>query len=190
MGKILRVAPDGSVPKDNPFVGRANARPEIWSLGHRNVQGAGFDRRGRLWEVEHGARGGDELNRVEKGANYGWPLVAFGEEYSGQPIATARTDRPGFEPPVYYWDPVIAPSGLQLYTGDAFPAWRDDAFVGGMVATALVRLDLDEKDRVVGEEHLLRERGRRIRDVRQTPDGALAVVTDGGGGELWRIVPR
>lgn len=189
MGKIVRIAPDGSVPQDNPFVGQANARPEIWSLGHRNVQAAGFDRSGRLWEVEHGAQGGDELNRVEKGKNYGWPLVAFGQEYSGQPIETAVSDRPGFERPLYYWDPVIAPSGLQIYTGDAFPEWRDDVFVGGMIATSLVRLDLDG-DRVTGEEHLLTDRARRIRDVRQTPDGSLVVVTDGPGGELWKIVPR
>lgn len=189
MGKILRITPDGAPASDNPFVGQPGARPEIWSLGHRNVQAAGFDAQGRLWEVEHGAQGGDELNLVLRGKNYGWPLVAYGEEYSGKPIATAVTQRPGFEQPVYYWDPVIAPSGLQFYTGDAFPAWRDNLFVGGLVAQALVRLVL-ENDRVIGEEHLLADRDQRIRDVRQGTDGALYVVTDEANGELWRITPR
>ena len=190
MGKILRINPDGSVPKDNPFVGQTNALPEIWSLGHRNVQAAAFDAEGRLWEAEHGTRGGDELNLVEKGKNYGWPLVAYGEEYSGQPISGAVTEREeGYEQPVYYWDPVIAPSGAQFYTGDAFPAWKGSLFIGGMKDTKLVRLTLDDK-RVTGEEHLLEDRGQRVRDVRQGPDGALYVVTDQENGELWKIAPR
>ena len=189
LGKILRVRPDGTAPADNPFVGRAGAMPEIWTSGHRNVQAAAFDPQGRLWVVEHGTRGGDELNLVRKGANYGWPLVAFGEEYSGLPIRGAVTDRSGFEPPRYYWDPVIAPSGAQFYTGDAFPAWRGSLFVGGLKDRMLVRLTL-EGDRVTGEEHLLAERGQRVRDVRQGPDGALYVVTDEANGELWKIVPR
>lgn len=189
LGKILRVRPDGSAPPDNPFAGRDGARPEIWSLGHRNVQAAAFDPQGRLWVVEHGTRGGDELNRVEKGKNYGWPLVAYGIEYSGEPIPDAVTDREGYERPVYYWDPVIAPSGAQWYTGDAFPEWRGNLFVGGMIQTALVRLVVED-DRVVGEEHLLADRGRRVRDVRQGPDGALYVVTDEASGQLWRIAPR
>jgi glucose/arabinose dehydrogenase len=189
MGKIVRINPDGSVPDDNPFVGRSNALPEIWSLGHRNVQAAAFDPEGRLWEVEHGANGGDELNRVEKGKNYGWPLVAYGEEYSGNPIPGAVTARRGYEQPVYYWDPVIAPSGAQFYTGDAFPAWKGSLFVGGLRDTKLVRLVLQD-NRVTGEEHLLADRGKRIRDVRQGPDGALYIVTDQDNGELWRIVPR
>jgi len=189
MGKIVRIAPDGSVPKDNPFVGKAGALPEIWSLGHRNVQAAAFDSKGRLWEVEHGANGGDELNLVERGKNYGWPLVAFGEEYSGAPIPNAVTDREGYERPVYYWDPVIAPSGMQFYSGDAFPTWRGSVFVGGMRALSLVRLT-PKNDRVTGEEHLLIDRRQRIRDVRQGPDGALYVVTDAANGELWKIVPR
>ena len=172
MGKILRIAPDGSVPKDNPFVGKAGALPEIWSLGHRNVQAAAFDPQGRLWEVEHGTNGGDELNLVEKGKNYGWPLQAYGEEYSGEPISGAATVREGMEQPVYYWDPVIAPSGAQFYTGDAFPAWRNNLFIGSMKDQMLVRLTL-ENDRVTGEEHLLKDRGQRVRDVRQGPDGAL-----------------
>ena len=189
MGKILRINPDGSVPKDNPFVGQANARPEIWSLGHRNIQAAAFDPNGQLWEIEHGTNGGDELNRVEKGKNYGWPLVAYGEEYSGRPIPGAVTARDGFEQPAYYWDPVIAPSGAQFYTGDAFPDWKGSLFVGGMKDRKLVRLTL-ENDRVTGEEHLLADRKQRVRDVRQGPDGALYIVTDEGNGELWRVAPR
>ena len=188
-GKILRVTPDGKPAEGNPFIGKAGALPEIWSLGHRNVQAATFDPKGRLWEVEHGARGGDELNLVEKGKNYGWPVVAFGVEYSGLAIDGSVTDREGIERPVYYWDPVIAPSGAQFYTGDLFPAWRDSLFVGGLDSRRLVRLVL-ENDRVVGEEHLLADRGQRIRDVRQGPDGALYVVTDASNGELWKIVPR
>jgi aldose sugar dehydrogenase len=189
MGKILRIAPDGTVPEDNPFVGQKGALPEIWSLGHRNVQAAAFDSKGRLWEVEHGANGGDELNLVKRGGNYGWPLVAYGEEYSGAPIPDAVTDREGYERPVYYWDPVIAPSGMQFYAGDAFPAWRGNVFVGGLRQLSLVRLTL-ENDRVTGEEHLLTDRRQRIRDVRQGPDGALYVVTDAANGELWKITPR
>ena len=189
MGKILRINPDGSVPKDNPFAGQANARPEIWSLGHRNVQAAAFDPQGRLWGIEHGTNGGDELNRVEKGKNYGWPVQAYGEEYSGAPIAGAVTAREGMQQPVYYWDPVIAPSGAQFYTGDVFPAWKGNLFVGGMKDHKLVRLTLDN-DKVTGEEHLLTDRGQRVRDVRQGPDGALYVVTDEDKGELWKIAPR
>jgi len=188
MGKILRIAPDGTIPADNPLTGEDGALPEIWTLGHRNVQAAAFDSEGRLFEIEHGTRGGDELNRVEKGKNYGWPLVAYGEEYSGMSIPGALTDRAGFERPLYYWDPVIAPSGMQFYTGDAFPAWRGNLFVGGLIAQALVRLTLED-GRVTGEQHLLAERGQRVRDVRQGPDGALYVVTDEDDGELWRIAP-
>jgi glucose/arabinose dehydrogenase len=189
LGKVLRIRPDGTVPPDNPFVGKAGAYPEIWSYGHRNIQAAAFDPQGRLWVIEHGARGGDELNLVVKGANYGWPLAAYGEEYSGRPIAGAQTSRPGMEQPRYYWDPVIAPSGAQFYTGEAFPSWRNQLFVGGLRERALVRLVL-ENERVVGEEHLLADRGKRIRDVRQGPEGALYVVTDEDNGELWKIVPR
>ena len=189
MGKILRIRPDGSVPDDNPFVDKAGARPEIWSLGHRNIQAAAFDPEGRFWVVEHGTNGGDELNLIEKGKNYGWPVQAYGEEYSGEPIPNAATARDGMEQPVYYWDPVIAPSGAQFYTGDAFPAWRDNLFVGSMKDRMLVRLTL-ENDRVTGEEHLLADRRQRVRDVRQGPDGALYLVTDEQNGQLWRISPR
>jgi aldose sugar dehydrogenase len=190
MGKILRINPaDGSAPKDNPFVGKGDAKPEIWSLGHRNVQAATFDEQGRLWDIEHGARGGDELNLVQKGKNYGWPVVAYGEEYSGQAFANSVTAREGFEQPVYYWDPVIAPSGAQFYTGNAFPEWKGNLFIGGMGALSLVRLTL-ENDRVTGEEHLLTDRRQRVRDVRQGPDGALYMVTDDENGQLWKVAPR
>jgi glucose/arabinose dehydrogenase len=193
MGKILRINPDGTVPQDNPFASQSSAKPEIWSLGHRNVQAAAFDAKGRLWAIEHGTRGGDELNLIEKGKNYGWPLQAYGMEYSGKmPITSAAGDastvREGMEQPVYYWDPVIAPSGAQWYTGSAFPAWQGNLFIGGMKDKYLVRLVFDN-DRVVGEEHLLADRGQRIRDVRQGPDGALYIVTDQANGELWRVTP-
>jgi aldose sugar dehydrogenase len=189
LGKIVRINPDGSVPADNPFAKQPGALPEIWSLGHRNLQSAAFDEGGRLWTVEHGPQGGDELNLIEKGKNYGWPLVTYGEEYSGDPVPGAVTTREGYEDPVYYWDPVIAPSGAQVYTGDAFPAWRGSLFVGGLVEKRLVRLVIKDNG-VAGEEHLLTDRGQRIRDVRQGPDGALYVVTDQPNGELWKITPR
>ena len=176
LGKVVRMKPDGS-------------GDEVWTLGHRNNQAMAFDPQGRLWVVEHGTRGGDELNRIDKGKNYGWPLVAYGKEYSGKPIPGAVTARAGYEQPVYYWDPVIAPSGAQFYTGEAFPAWRGSLFTGSLKEKKLVRLTLDD-GKVSGEEHLLADRGQRVRDVRQGPDGALYVVTDEYSGELWKIVPR
>ena len=189
-GKVLRVKPDGTVPADNPFVGRPDAKPEIWSYGHRNIQAATFDEKGRFWEIEHGARGGDEVNLIQKGRNYGWHVVAYGVEYSGTPLDFgAVTAREGVEQPVYFWDPVIAPSGAQFYTGNLVPEWKGNLFVGGMKATALVRLVI-ENDRVVGEEHLLADRGQRVRDVKQGRDGALYVVTDEDNGELWRVAPK
>jgi glucose/arabinose dehydrogenase len=189
MGKVIRIRPDGSVPKDNPFVGRAGARPEIWTLGHRNVQAAAFDPQGRLWAIEHGTRGGDELNLIEKGKNYGWPVQAYGIEYRGVAIPGASTAPGGYQQPVYYWDPVIAPSGAQWYTGNAFPAWKGSLFIGALREQRLVRLEM-KNGRVVGEEHLLTDRKQRIRDVRQGPDGALYLVTDAKEGELWKIEPR
>ena len=188
LGKIVRIAMDGSTPPGNPFVARTGAQPQIWSLGHRNVQAAAFDPEGRLWAIEHGTNGGDELNRIEAGENYGWPVQAYGIEYRGGAIAGASTNPPGFRQPIYYWDPVIAPSGAQFYTGSAFPAWRGSLFVGALREQRLVRLVI-ENDRVTGEEHLLTNRGQRIRDVRQGPDGALYIVTDEDDGELWRITP-
>jgi glucose/arabinose dehydrogenase len=189
MGKIVRITKDGEAPKDNPFVGKPNALPEIWTLGHRNIQSAAFDSEGRLWIVEHGTRGGDELNLIEKGKNYGWPIVAYGIEYSGKPIPDAVTAREGYEQPVYYWDPVIAPSGMQFYTGDAFAPWRGSAFIGALKEKRLVRLAIED-ERVTGEEHLLTDRNQRVRDVRQGPDGALYIVTDEQNGEVWRLAPK
>jgi glucose/arabinose dehydrogenase len=186
IGKVIRINSDGSVPTDNPLTGRQGALPEIWSLGHRNIQSATVDDAGRLWTVEHGAKGGDELNLIEKGKNYGWPVISYGEEYSGEPIPGNITAKAGLEQPVYYWDPVIAPSGMEFYSGSAFPEWRGSIFIGGLASQRLVRLVI-RNNRVVGEEHLLTDRGRRIRDVRQGPDGALYVVTDDSNGELWRI---
>jgi glucose/arabinose dehydrogenase len=188
-GKTLRVTPEGKPAEGNPFIGKQGALPEIWSWGHRNIQAAAFDAQGQYWVIEHGAQGGDELNRVEKGKNYGWPVVAFGEEYSGAPIPNAVTNKEGFEPPVYYWDPVIAPSGAQFYGGSAFAGWKNSLFVGALREKRLVRLQL-EGNRVKGEEHLLADRGQRVRDVKQGADGALYVVTDEKNGELWRIAPK
>jgi aldose sugar dehydrogenase len=186
-GKIVRIYPDGTVPKDNPFVGRQGARPEIWSLGHRNVLSAALDAQGRLWEVEMGPRGGDELNLVQKGKDYGWPTIGYGEEYSGAPIHKT-TQAPGMEQPVYYWDPVISPCGLTIYSGSLFPEWKGNFFIGGLSSQALVRLVLQD-DRVVGEERLLTELDARIREVVQGPDGALYVLTDEGNGKLLKLTP-
>lgn len=188
-GKIVRIRPDGSVPADNPFVGRKGARPEIWSYGHRNIQAAALDAQGRLWEVEMGPQGGDELNRPEPGKDYGWPTISYGEEYSGKPIGKGITQAPRMEQPIYYWDPVISPSGMIFYSGDPFPEWKGNALVGGLSSTALVRLVI-EGDRVVGEERLLTDRGERIREVAQGPDGAVYVLTDAENGRLLKITPR
>lgn len=187
MGKMIRIKPDGSVPADNPFLKTTAALPEIWSLGHRNVQSAAFDARGKLWIVEHGTKGGDEINLIEKGRNYGWPIQAYGEEYTDVPIEVADTWRDGVEQPVYYWDPNIAPSGAQFYSGNAFPEWKGNLFIGGLKDKDLVRIVI-EGDKVTGEERLLADRRQRIRDVRAGPDGFLYVVTDDG--ELWRIRPK
>lgn len=187
-GKIVRINPDGSVPQDNPLVGRPAARPEIWSSGHRNVLSAALDGQGRLWEVEMGPRGGDELNRLEPGKDYGWPTIGYGEEYSGKPIHKATQAR-GMEQPIYYWDPVISPSGMTIYSGSLFPEWRGNVFIGGLSSKALVRLVMDG-DRVVGEERLLTDRNARIREVVQGPDGALYVLTDAENGSLLKITPQ
>jgi aldose sugar dehydrogenase len=186
-GKIVRIAPDGTVPQDNPFVSTKDARPEIWSLGHRNVLGAALDSQKRLWVAEMGPRGGDELNLVARGKDYGWPTIGYGEEYSGDPIHKA-TQVPGLEQPVYYWDPVISPGALTIYDGDLFPEWKGNFFVAGLSSQALIRLVVD-KDRVVGEERLLTDRGARIRDVAQGPQGGLYVLTDGGEGKLLELAP-
>jgi aldose sugar dehydrogenase len=188
LGKLIRVRPDGSVPPDNPFVGRAGAKPEIWSYGHRNAQGLALHpSSGKLWEHEHGPRGGDEVNLIEKGKNYGWPVIGFGIDYSGVKIHES-THKAGIEQPLWYWVPSIAPSGMAFYTGDLFPAWRGNLFVGALAGQLLARLELDG-DKVVKEERLLRELRERIRDVRQGPDGALWLLTDNSSGRILRLAP-
>lgn len=187
LGKVLRITPEGKPAPGNPFLGKSDVLPEIWSYGHRNVQAATFDSEGNFWDIEHGPRGGDELNLVQKGKNYGWPLATYGIEYSGDEITTNKPHREGYEQPVYYWDPVIAPSGAQFYSGDAFPEWKNNLFIGALKEQRLVRLVIEDK-RVVGEQHLLTDRGQRIRDVRQGPDGALYLVTDGG--QLLKLAPK
>jgi aldose sugar dehydrogenase len=187
-GKVVRIRPDGTVPQDNPFRDREGARPESWSLGHRNILAAALDERQRLWVVEMGPRGGDELNLVERGKDYGWPDIGYGEEYSGARIHET-TQAPGMEQPVYYWDPVISPSGLTIYSGKLFPEWKGDFFIGGLSSKALVRLEL-ENDRVAAEERLLTERSTRIREVVEGPEGALYVLTDESNGELLRLTPK
>ncbi len=189
LGKVVRIFPDGSVPDDNPFVGEPNALPEIWSLGHRNPQAAALHpETGILWAIEHGPRGGDEINIPEPGKNYGWPVVSFGVNYDGSPVGTGQTDAPGFADPIYQWTPVIAPSGAAFYTGDVFEAWRGDLFVGGLAVRALVRLELDG-DSVVHEERILQGANRRIRDVEQASDGSFYVLTDARNGEVLRLSP-
>jgi glucose/arabinose dehydrogenase len=192
LGKIVRLNSDGSIPKDNPFVGREGVRPEIWSIGHRNVQAATMNpTTGELWEVEHGARGGDEINIPRKGKDYGWPTIAYGVEYNTQPITGGITAKEGMEQPLYYWDPVIAPSGMVFYTGDLFPAWKGNLFIGGLASTNLVRLTV-KGERVVDEERLLTDLQprERIRDVRQGPDGALYLLTDNAKGRMLKLIPK
>ncbi|MEJ1966639.1 MAG: PQQ-dependent sugar dehydrogenase [Gammaproteobacteria bacterium] len=188
-GKVLRIKPDGAVPRNNPFVGRKDVRPEIFAYGLRDVEGAALDpRMGDLWTVEHGPRGGDELNLVRAGRNYGFPLISYGREYSGDLINGGKTAQSGLEQPVYFWTPSIAPSGLLFYTGDLFPNWKRSVFVGAMAGKRLIRLEL-EGNRVTAEEPLLVERGKRIRDIRQGPDGAVYVLTAEAAGELLKLTP-
>jgi glucose/arabinose dehydrogenase len=187
-GKIVRINPDGTVPRDNPFVGRADARPEIWSYGHRNVQSAALHpETGQLWTVEHGARGGDELNRPEAGKNYGWPVITYGVDYSGAKIGEG-TAKPGMEQPVYYWDPVIAPAGMAFYTGDALPGWKGSVLIGSLRPGGLVRLTM-ANGRVVREERYLADLNERVRDVRQGPDGFVYLLTDSRDGRILRVTP-
>jgi aldose sugar dehydrogenase len=195
LGKVVRINADGSVPRDNPYagpyagpsVGRAGALPEIWSYGHRNVQAAALDARGELWTVEHGARGGDELNSPQPGKNYGWPVITYGVDYSGARIGIG-TAKAGMEQPVYYWDPVIAPSGATVYSGAAFSDWKGDLLVGSLTPGGLVRLRI-RNGRVVREERYLAELRERIRDVREGPDGAIYLLTDDRNGRLLRVTP-
>lgn len=189
LGKVVRLMEDGSVPKDNPFVGKEGALPQIWSYGHRNPQAAAINpATGALWEIEHGPMGGDEINLPEPGKNYGWPVVSYGVNYDGTPVGTGKREAPGMENPIYQWTPVIAPSGMAFYTGESFPQWKGNLFVGGLRAEALVRLELDGA-KVTHEERLLKELGMRIRDVAQGPDGALYVVTDASDGQIIRLSP-
>lgn len=186
LGKVIRLNPDGSLPRDNPFVGRQGAKPEIWSYGHRNIQGAAINpRSGKLWINEHGPRGGDEVNIPEPGKNYGWPLVSWGRHYSGAPIPDPPT-RPDLVDAVYQWTPVIAVSGMTFYDSDAMPQWRGNAFVGGLVYEGIVRLMLDG-DRVTGEERI--GLGARVRAVKTAADGSLLVLTDSSAGSVLRLVP-
>jgi aldose sugar dehydrogenase len=189
IGKVIRINADGSVPSDNPFVGRQGARPEIWSYGHRNLQGAALHpESGELWTLEHGARGGDELNHPQAGKNYGWPVITYGHEYSGFKIGDGITAKAGMEQPVYYWDPVIAPSGAEFYTGAAFPDWQGDLFVGSLSPGALVRLELNGY-KVTQETRYLGDINERIRHVRQGADGYLYLLTDSPRGRVLRVEP-
>lgn len=189
-GKVLRINRDGSVPRDNPYVGRAGARAELYTIGLRDPEGAALNpATGELWTVEHGVKGGDEVNVARRGANLGFPIISYGTKYSGEPIGEGLTAKEGLQQPVYFWNPDIAPSGMAFYTGNLFPQWKGNLFVGAMVDKNLVRLVLNG-DRVEAEERLLTEIGQRIRDVRQGPDGALYVLTDEDNGRVLKLAPK
>jgi aldose sugar dehydrogenase len=200
MGKVLHINADGSIPRDNPFIGRADTRPEIWAFGVRDAQSMAFDAQGRLWTAENGPMGGDELNLIEKGRNYGFPVITYGREYNGEAINGGLTAKDGMEQPIYFWTPSVAPSGMTFYTGDLFPEWKGDLFIATMsplFGRKIVRLVLTETSegmRVAGEEFLLE--GTRFRDVKQGPDGALYVVSDvrpsspEGPDKILRLVPK
>ncbi|GEO36736.1 glucose/arabinose dehydrogenase [Skermanella aerolata] len=189
LGKVVRIYPDGSVPDDNPFVNRPGALPEIWSYGHRNIQGAALNpATGELWVNEHGPRGGDEVNRPQAGKNYGWPVVSNGVNYDGSPVGTGKQQAEGMEDPLYQWTPVIGASGMLFYTGDAFPEWKGSLLNGGLVAKDVVRLELDGS-RVEHEERLFGGLGERIRAVIQGNKGDLYLLTDESDGEILRVAP-
>lgn len=187
-GKIIRIRPDGSIPADNPFVNNPQAKPEIWSYGHRSVQGAAIHpKTGALWIHEHGPRGGDEINIPQPGKNYGWPKASYGSHYSGMPIKDEHAGQ-GFEEPIHYWTPSIAPSGMVFYSGKQFPAWRGSLFIGALAGRHVVRLPVDDK-KILGEERLLTNTVR-FRDVEQGPDGALYLLTDEENGKLLKLTPK
>ena len=202
MGKVLHINADGSIPQDNPFVGRADTRPEIWAFGVRDAQSMAFDPQGRLWTAESGPMGGDEVNLIVKGKNYGFPVISYGREYTGELINGGLTAKVGLEQPIYFWTPSVAPSGMTFYTGNLFPEWRGDLFIATMsplFGRKVVRLALKETPegmRVAGEEFLLTELGgTRFRDVKQGPDGALYVMTDTRpsaprSDKILRLVPK
>lgn len=186
-GAVLRLNRDGSIPADNPFATDRNAAPEIWSKGHRNLQGAALDpETGTLWTVEHGARGGDEINRPEAGKNYGWPVISYGRHYSGRKIGEG-VEAPGYEQPKFYWDPSIAPSGLAVYSGAMFPEWQGDLLVGALKFQLLVRLDRNDTGEIVGEERMLEGEFGRIRDVTVAPDGSIFLLTDEDPGAIIHV---
>lgn len=187
LGTIVRINPDGSVPKDNPFVGQKNAENEIWSYGHRNIESAAFDpKTGKLWIAEMGPKGGDELNQPERGRNYGWPIVSWGRHYNLRDIPDPTT-RPEFANAVMHWTPVISPSGMEFYTGEMFPEFKGNMLIGGLTAEGIVRVQADgEQAREVGRIGL----GARTRDVKQALDGSIYVVTDQDNGNVWRLIPK
>ncbi len=190
LGKVVRIRPDGSAPRDNPFVGKTGARPEIWSYGHRNPESAAINPWTHvLWTVEHGARGGDEVNVPEAGKNYGWPVITYGEDYSGMPVHEGITQKAGMEQPLYYWDPVIAPSGMAFYDGKLFQDWKGNLLVGGLRGKRVSRLVLDGR-KVVAEDWIAQDVGARIRDVREGPDGAVYLLTDETDGKIVRMSPK
>jgi glucose/arabinose dehydrogenase len=187
-GKVLRINTDGTIPKDNPFVGKPNTDESIWAIGFRDTQGLAF-RGDEIWLAENEPRGGDEFNRVERGKNYGFPLISYGRDNNGALLNNGKTQMAGMEQPIYYWTPSIALSGLAFYTGDKMPEWKGDAFIGGLSGLQVIRLKLAPDGHVIGEEKLLRDRCSRMRDVRQGPDGLLYVLTDADAGEVLRISP-
>ena len=187
IGKVIRITPDGGVPAGNPFVGREGALPEIWSYGHRNLQGAALHpETGELWTHEHGPRGGDEINVARAGRNHGWPVITYGREYSGPAIGEG-TAKAGMEQPAHYWVPSIAPSGMAFHDGRGYPAWKGQLFVGALAAAQLVRLEVSAEGKVGHEERIAID--KRVRDVREGPDGALYLLTDEDAGEILRVVP-
>jgi len=188
LGKVIRITKEGKAAAGNPFIGKPDARPEIYSYGHRNVQGLAFNpATGDLWENEFGPRGGDELNLIQPGKNYGWPLITYGIEYSGEKVGPGNTKQDGLEQPVYYWDPVLSPSGMTFYSSDSIPEWKNNLFIAGLSSMHIARLVIRD-NKVVGEERLLSGENQRFRDVTQGKDGALYAVTDGG--RLYRIAKK